>query len=175
MSALALEMRSISKVARSNRFEEEKADFERRFAEWKHQRKEKAKATILLLPDLIRVEAGRGRRNLLLRIEIDPPYTFTDEYKEFRIDYDFSHMNSGMWFTLAKSGSLPVGVRAIARWALRQRFQVHTYKWDHKDEPYLHYRYTSHEVDRARSLVVPSPDQHRYDYTLYEGIVISWG
>ena len=175
MSALALEIRSISKAARTNRFEKEKADFERRFAEWKNQRKEKAKATILLLPDLIQAEAGRGRSAILLRIEIDPPYTLTDDYKEFKIAYDFSHMDSGVWFTLAKSGLLPEGVRAIARWALRQGFQVGTYKWKRDNERYLHSRYTCHEVDRDRSLVVPSPDQHRYDYTLYEGIFINWG
>lgn len=174
MSTLALEMRSVSKTARSSRFQEEKEDFERRFAEWKNQRKEKAKATTLLLPNLIRGEAERGRRDILLRIEIDPPYTFGADYEEFRIVFDFSHMDSGVWFTLAKSKLLPDGARAIARWALRQGFQVRTYKWKRDDERYLHLHRTCHEVDRDRSLVVPFSDQHRYDYTLYEGIVISW-
>ena len=175
MSTLALEMSSITKAARSTRFQEEKADFERRFAQWENQRKEKAKATIALLPNLIRTEAGRGRRSVLLRIEIDPPYTFGAGYKEFGIDFDFSHMDSNVWFTIANSKSLPLGARAIARWALRQGFRVHTYKWKKDDECHFHLHFTCHEVDRHRNLVVPFPDQHRYDYTLYEGIIISWG
>ena len=171
---MALEMRSITQTSRSSTHKREEADFKRRLALWKKRHQGKAKQVIASLPESIRAAAGQGYHEMLMRVEIDPPYTFTEAYKELRIDHDFTHTGSGIHLSADKCKILPEASRPIARWALRQGFRVRTFRWEDRDERYLHLHRSYYEVCNFRSLVVaPSAGEERH-YPLQEGIVIEW-